>query len=110
MDGEAIAAVSVAVVMLTQLLKWGRIVTDSRGPLAVLILAAIGVVLWAVANEPAVDRRLVWPYFVGWVTIATAAAGIFGFTRALPEAVTSTRPPPAGAAQNATAGLDPPRG
>jgi len=45
--------------------------------------------------------------FAGWVAVSTSAAGVYGFTRALPSAITSTTNPPAGVAQDA---LVPPRG
>lgn len=103
MNAEAIAAVSVAVTALTQMLKWGNVVPDRKGPLAVMALAAIGVLLWAVSNEPTASRALIWPYFVGWVMVSTSAAGIFGFVRAVqPEAVTRSTPPPEGVAQQRT--------
>lgn len=109
MNAEAIITVSAAVVALTQLAKWGRLVDDSRGPFAVLLLALVGVIVWAVSSEAGFDRHLIWPYFAGWIAVATSAAGVFGFTRAAPDAVTSLSKPPAGAAQNPTVPV-PPRG
>lgn len=107
MSAENIAVVSAAVVALTQLCKWLRVVDDHRGPLVVLALAALGVALWAVSFETAFTRQLLWPYFAAWIVVATSAAGVFGFTRAAPEAITSTKAPPAGAAQSPTL---PPKG
>lgn len=106
MDAEAIATVSVAVTALTQMLKWGNIVPDRKGPLAVMGLAMLGVLLWAVSNEPTVTRTLIWPYFVGWIMVSTSAAGIFGFVRAVqPDTLTKTDRPPLGVAQEPTGKL-----
>lgn len=110
MSAEAIITVSATVVVLTQMCKWGRIVQDSQGPYAVLVLALLGVVLWGVSNETAFARALIWPYFAGWVAVATSAAGVFGFTRAMSDSVTATKTPPVGAAQNPTVPSAPPRG
>lgn len=101
MNAENIVVVAGAVTILTQMAKWGGL-SDSKGPLAVLGLSLLGVILWAISNEPAFDRHMLWTYFAGWVSISAAAAGVFGFTRALPAAVTATRNPPVGAAQNPT--------
>jgi hypothetical protein len=97
MDAEAIIAVSAAVVTLTQLLKWSGI-PDKAGPLAVLILAILGVAMWGYSTEPAWERNLLFTYFSGWIAVATSAAGVFGFTRAASSAVTSGKSPPAGGA------------
>ena len=101
MRAEDIVVVAGAVTILTQMVKWGGL-PDDRGPLVVCGLALLGVVMWAVSNEPAFDRHLLWPYFAGWVSVAAGAAGVFGFTRALPSAITATKNPPVGAAQNVT--------
>jgi O-antigen/teichoic acid export membrane protein len=96
MDGEAILAVSAAVVALTQLMKLGG-VPDKYGPLAVLGLAVLGVVFWgySVGNF---ERARAFEYFAGWIAVATSAAGVFGFTRATTSAVTAAKAPPAGGA------------
>jgi hypothetical protein len=93
MDGEAIVAVSAAVVTLTQLAKWGGL-PDKLGPLAVLFLAAVGVGFWAY-SAGTFTRTTSFEYFAGWVAVATAAAGIYGFTRASTSAVTRMTSPPA---------------
>src|SRR5688572_26152014 len=92
MDAEAVISVSAAVVALTQLLKWGGI-PDKVGPLAVLALAAIGVVFWGYA-EGTYERTKAFEYFAGWIAVATSAAGVFGFTRAGTSAVTAAKAPP----------------
>jgi hypothetical protein len=96
MTAENIAVVTGAVVALTQLAKFLG-VGDRRGPLVVLVFAALGVVLWAVSFERGFDRALLWPYFAGWIVTATSAAGVYGFSRSIPEAVTRASPPPPGA-------------
>lgn len=99
MTPEAIITVSAAVVALVQLLKWGGF-PDRAGPVAVLALAALGIGLWGYSVGFA--RTDLFGYFAGWVTVSTSAAGVFGFTRAASTAVTATKAPPAGAAQNPT--------
>jgi O-antigen/teichoic acid export membrane protein len=96
MDGQAILTVSAAVVALTQIVKWGG-VNDKLGPIVVLILAAIGVAFWGYA-EGSFERTKAFEYFAAWVAVATAAAGVFGFTRAASTAVTAASAPPAGGA------------
>lgn len=97
MNAESIASIAAAVVALTQLLKWGGI-PDKLGPLAVMILAALGVGLWGYSTEPAYGRSLVFTYFAAWIMVATSAAGIFGFTRAAGSAVIAAKAPPPGGA------------
>ncbi len=101
MSGQAIMAVSASIVALTQLLKWGKIVSDQRGPLVVLVLALFGVGFWGWATGD-ISRATAFGYFAGWISVATSAAGIYGFTRSGPEAITATATPPAGAGASAT--------
>lgn len=101
MSGQAIMAVSASVVALTQLLKWGKIVSDQRGPLMVLILALVGVGFWGWTTGD-ITRATAFGYFAGWISVATSAAGIYGFTRSGPEAITATSTPPTGAGASAT--------
>lgn len=102
MDAQSIAAVSAAVVSLVQVLKWGGI-PDRFGPLAVLMISALGVGIWAYSTLPVFDRSLVFDYFAGWIVVATSAAGVFGFTRAATSAVTAAKAPPnSGAGSNPT--------
>jgi hypothetical protein len=93
---EAIVAVSAAVVALTQLVKWGG-VHDRWGPFAVLALSLMGVLFWGWSKD-VLSRAAAFEFFVGWIAVATSAAGVFGFTRASSEAVTRTTAPPIGAA------------
>lgn len=101
MSGQAIMAVSASVVTLTQLLKWGKIVSDQRGPLVVIILAMFGVMFWGWTTGD-ITRATAFGYFAGWIAVATSAAGVYGFTRSGPEAITSTSTPPTGAGASVT--------
>jgi hypothetical protein len=101
MSGQAIVTVSAAVVALTQLLKFANVINDKRGPLGVLFLALLGVVFWAWTTGD-FSRATAFAYFAGWIAVATSAAGVFGFTRAMPEAVTATKTPPPGAGASPT--------
>lgn len=91
MNAESIATISVAVVALTQLLKWGFL-KDNQGPIVVLVLSALGVVLWQASQQIPFQRTDLFSYFTAWIVIATSAAGVFGFTRAGATAVTKTTP------------------
>lgn len=103
MNGEAIITVSASVVALTSLVKWAGL-RDSFGPLVVLALSAVGVVVWG-WSEGTFARAQTFQYFAGWVAVATSAAGVFGFTRSLPAAVTDANRNSSipGAAQHPTA-------
>ncbi len=85
---------------MTQLLKWGG-VPDKYGVLLVIGLALLGTAIWAY-SQPAFDRANLFGYFAGVIAVATSAGGVFGFTRAGSDAITSTKSPPAGAGQSAT--------
>lgn len=102
MDGQAIIAVSAAVVALTSLVKWAGL-NDHYGPIIVLILSAVGVGMWGY-TEGTYERTKAFEYFAGWIAVATSAAGVYGFTRSSPAAVTvaSPRSPIPGAFQNPT--------
>lgn len=93
MTAEAIATIAAAVVALTQLAKWGGI-PDKSGPVAVLLLSALGVAFWGYSTEPTWDRNILFTYFSAWIVVATSAAGVYGFTRAAGAAVTSAKPEP----------------
>lgn len=96
MSGQAIISVSAAVVALTQLLKWG-FVPAKYGPISVLLLSVLGVLFWGWTTGD-MGRASAFGYFAGWISVATSAAGVFGFTRAGAEAVASAMPPPGGGA------------
>lgn len=100
MSGQAIITVSAAVVALTQLCKWGGI-PDKFGPVAVLLLSALGVAFWGWSTGD-FSRASSFGYFAGFIAVATSAAGVFGFTRAGSEAITKTSSPPSGAGANPT--------
>jgi hypothetical protein len=100
MDAQAVVSVSAAVVALTQFAKWSKL-PDKYGPLAVLLLAAIGVVLWGWSVGD-FERTKAFAYFAGWIAVATSAAGVWGFSRASAEALTKVSPPPGGAINSPT--------
>lgn len=96
-----VITVSAAVVAMTQLAKWSG-VPDTQGPLAVLLLSAGGVLLWVYAGGPFLRADL-FTYFAGWISVATSAAGIYGFSRASAAALVKALPPPgSGAGSEAT--------
>ncbi len=101
MNAEAIVAVSAAVVTLCQLLKWAFI-PDKYGPVAVLILSAVGVALWVWSEPDPITRAAAFGYFAGWLAVSLNAAGIYGFTRASGEALVRMAPPPGGAGSSPT--------
>lgn len=101
MSGQAIITVSAAVVALTQLLKFANVINDRRGPLGVLVLALAGVAFWGWTTGD-FSRASAFGYFSGWIAVSTSAAGVFGFTRSVPDAVTATKTPPSGAGANPT--------
>lgn len=99
MSSDAIIATSAAVVALVQLVKWAGL-PDKYGPAGVLLFALVGVGFWAWSHQD-FSRAVAFDYFSGWITVATSAAGIFGFTRATTTAVTNMKAPPsAGAGSN----------
>jgi hypothetical protein len=89
MTADAIVAVSAAVVALTQLCKWGG-VDNKYGPIAVIGLSLCGVLFWGWSHD-ALSRAGSFDFFAGWITVATSAAGIYGFTRASSEAITTVK-------------------
>lgn len=92
MTSEAIAAISISVVSLTQLVKWAGL-KDNLGPAAVLVLSAIGTGFWG-WSQGDVTRATAFAYVAGWIVVATSAAGVYGFTRASGEAVGRLLAPP----------------
>jgi hypothetical protein len=100
MDAQAVVSVSAAVLAITQFSKWSGI-PDRYGPLAVLLLSAVGVVLWGWSVGD-FERAKAFDYFAGWVAVATSAAGVWGFSRASGEALTKLSAPPGGAGSSPT--------
>lgn len=101
LDAAAILSISTAVVALTQLVKWSGL-PDHYGPIVVLALSALGVGVWAY-SESEFSRALIFDLFTGWIVVAIAAAGVYGFTRAAAESVVRALPPPGdGAGSSAT--------
>jgi len=101
MTPEQILVVSGLVVALTQFIKWAGL-PDQRGPIAVVALSVIGVAMWAYSYDDSWNRQDLWPYFSSFATVLFNAAGIYGFTRGAPSAVSSFTKPPEGAAQAPT--------
>lgn len=97
MDTQASLTVAAAVVALTQLFKWSRMIPDKFGPLAVLVLSALGVAFWGY-SEGTFERATAFEYFAGWIGVCLQAAGVYGFTRAAGTAVTNALAPPASGA------------
>lgn len=90
MTPEAILSISAAVIALVQLIKWAGM-PDAYGHYAVLLLAALGVGLYAyTTNTTGFQQGALFSYFTGWIAVATSSAGVYGFTRAVP-AVTAWR-------------------
>jgi hypothetical protein len=87
---QEIVTVSAAVIALVQLVKLAGL-PDRLGPVAVLVIAALGVGLWAVSRG-SLGWGDVWGLFAGWIAVATSAAGTFGLVRAAPGAVAALRP------------------
>ncbi len=87
MNAEAIIAVSAAVVALVQLIKWAG-VGEVYGPVAVLALSVFGVVFWGWSSGD-ISRATAFGYFAGWIAVSTSAAGVYGFTRASGNAMTT---------------------
>ena len=90
-------AISAAVVALVQMIKWAGM-PDKYGAIAVLALSLVGVALWGYSQSLMFQGPMIWQYFTGWINVALAAAGIFGFTRAGVESVSRMTPPPGGSA------------
>lgn len=102
MDAGAAIAVGGLVAALAQVLKWAGL-RDTLGPLALIVLSASSVSLW-VYSKGAYDRTLLFDYVVAATNVMLTSAGIFGFTRSLPAAVTegSRNSPIPGAGQSPT--------
>jgi hypothetical protein len=96
-----VVMVSGLVVALTQVAKWSGI-PDKRGPIVVLVLS-LGVTIFLAWTQTNFTRKTALDYFAVFVNVLLASAGVFGFTRAAPEAVSSFTPPPSsGAGSNST--------
>ncbi len=89
MDAEAIVSVSAAVVALTQLAKWAGL-HGRFAPLGVLVLSAIGVLLWGWSRAN-LTQASAFQYFAGWIAVMTSAAGVYGFTRSTGESLAQMR-------------------
>lgn len=100
MDATAIISVSAAVVALAELVK-GLGIASRFTPLVALLLSALGVVIWGYSAVGTFTRPQVYSYFVAWITVATAAKGIFETTKAVANGFKNANgkePPPGGGA------------
>lgn len=77
-DALMVAAV---VVPLTEVVKYSRRVSDRYAVHVVMLLSAIGVLLWAWSTPGALVRGNAWQLFAGWVSVVVSAAGVYGFIR-----------------------------
>jgi hypothetical protein len=59
----------------------------------VLVLSARGALLRAI-TQPHLVRADVFSYLAGWISVATSAAGVSGFTRAAANHLAWVPPPP----------------
>lgn len=57
----------------------------------VLVLSARGALLRAM-TQPHLVRADAFSYFAGWISVATSAAGVYGFTRAAANRITEVTP------------------
>jgi multisubunit Na+/H+ antiporter MnhB subunit len=99
----AVVTASTITVFLTQFVKWTGL-PDRRGPIAVFAISLIFTALlaWSQGNF---GRQTVLDYAAVFANILLGAAGVYGFTRAAPEAVSSfTKPPNQGAGNSPTTG------
>jgi hypothetical protein len=95
LDAQALGQITIAVCALTQLIK-SMGFPPQRAPLAVLGLSALGVGMWAWSHA-VFSRATAFDLFSGWIMVAMASAGVWGFVRSGPAALTATKDPPAGA-------------
>lgn len=101
MDNSATLTVAALVVALTTFAKWTG-VPDKRGPYVVILLSAVGVILYSY-SEGLFARQRTFELVAAFVAVLLQAAGVFGFTRAAPEAVSSfSKPTDQGAGNNPT--------
>lgn len=102
MDAAATVAIGGLVAALAQVAKWMGL-RDSYGPAALIVLSAGSVALW-VYSKGVYSRELLFDYVVGATSVMLTSAGIFGFTRSMPAAVTegSRNSSIPGAGQSAT--------
>ena len=93
MTGESILTVSAAVVLLVQILKWAGL-RAQVAPAAVLGVSLFACLFWGWSMDLLWSRDLAFDFFAGWISVAAAAAGVFGFVRATPETLTAFKPKP----------------
>ena len=108
MEAATVLAITAFVVPLTQMLKWAGL-PDKLGPVAALLLSALGVGLWSWSkNADLLVRAQAWDLATAWLAVAIAAAGVYGYTRASSTAVMNLTAPPASGAGSSPTVKDPP--
>lgn len=81
LSATEILTISGAVVLLTELIKFGGI-PDKWGLLVAALTSVLGVAAYMASKPDLVLSRLViWPLFTATVTTLATAAGVFGFVR-----------------------------
>lgn len=91
MNAQAILTISTTVVALVTLIKWWG-VPVKYSPLVVTASSAVLVVVWGV-SQGNLSRASSFDYLAALVAVMTSAAGVYGFTRATSDSLTSTRTP-----------------
>jgi len=98
MDSEVTMTIAGSVVVVCQLLKSVG-VTGKWALLVAALLSLLGTVFvaWAAADF---GRATAVRYLIGWTSILSSAAGVFGLINSAPEAVTTLKGGVKGAAAN----------
>lgn len=86
MDAGAAIAIGGLVAALAQVAKWAGL-KDVHGPFALIALSTIATTLW-VYSKGRYSRELLFDFVTGAANVMLTSAGIFGFTRSMPAAVT----------------------
>jgi hypothetical protein len=103
MEAQTILAITAFVVPLTQMMKWAGL-PDKLGPVVAMLLSGAGVALWSWSEgTDMLVRTRAWDLASAWLAVAIAAAGVYGYTRAMSSAVMNpTAPPASGAGSSPT--------
>jgi hypothetical protein len=90
MDAQAIMLISGSVFGLTQLVKWGGMVSDAKAIYVVAVISFIGVALYGY-DKGLVVRGSLFEFFSAWISVMFSAAGVFGFARSASDQITKMR-------------------
>lgn len=80
MNAEAIASVAAVTVVAVQMLKWG--LPRLKNGMALAVTAGMSLALcslWALSGGLPLVRESAYPFAVGWITVMSSAAGVYGF-------------------------------